>query len=367
MRTPICVRLGIEYPIFAFSHCRDVVAAVSRAGGFGVLGVSRHSPEELAVDLEWIAEQSGGRPFGVDLIFPTTFAGNDLDALGASVPDEHREFVRGLMERFDVPAPADQDSARLYSAHKLTPDNARALAEVALDADIAMLVSALGLPPEDLADRARARGIVLGALVGTPRQAQRQLDGGMDVLIAQGNEAGGHVGDISTMVLVPQVVDLAGDRPVLAAGGIADGRQVAAALALGAQGAWLGSAWLTTQESDLQPGLVARLLDASSSDTVVSKSYSGKPVRLLRTPWVKAWEEDGAPRPLPAPQQGLLVRDAMTSAVEHGIPEVLGTPLGQVVGQLRRQETCAMVVGRLVEEFIASAGSVSELLDADDN
>lgn len=362
MNTDVCNRLGIELPIFAFSHCRDVVAAVSRAGGMGVLGVSRHSAEELAVDLAWIADQCKGKPFGVDLIFPATEAKGAAPPPDAELPTAHRDFVDSLVERFNVPPPADQTSARLYSAHKLTHANFRELAEVSLRSDVRLLVSALGSPPPDIVERCRAQDVPIGALVGSVHHAQRQIEAGTDILIAQGNEAGGHVGPLSTMVLVPQVVDVAGGRPVLAAGGIADGRQMAAAMALGAQGVWLGSVWLSTVESDLQPGLVNRLLAATSSDTVVSRSYSGKPARLLKTPWVQAWESDDAPRALPTPLQGQLVRDAMTSAVEHGIDDVLGTPVGQVVGMMHRRERCADVVNRLVEEFVEAAQHVGALV-----
>ncbi|MGB4136881.1 MAG: nitronate monooxygenase [Microbacterium sp.] len=366
MRTEITRTLGIEYPIFAFSHCRDVVAAVSKAGGFGVLGVSRHSEEDLRVDLRWIRDQVGDKPFGVDLIFPEKSAAGETEEESlAKIPAQHREFVAGLMRRFAVPEPTDESSARLYSAHKLTVEHFERLAEVALEMDISMLVSALGTPPAHLIEDCRAKGIQLGALVGSTRHAERQIAAGTDVLIAQGHEAGGHVGNISTMVLVPQIVDVAQGRPVLAAGGVADGRQVAASLALGAQGVWMGSVWLTTSESDLQDSLVERLLAAQSSDAVVSRTYSGKPARILRTEWVSAWEEEGAPSPLPTPLQGLLVRDAMTSAVEHGIPAVLGTPVGQTVGQLVRRESCAGVIGRLVEDYIGATERLYELNEDD--
>ena len=366
MKTEVCSTLEVEYPIFAFSHCRDVVAAVSKAGGFGVLGVSRHSAEELRIDLRWIRDQIGDKPFGVDLIFPAkTAAGETEEESLARIPPQHREFVAELMAKFDVPAPTDSSSARLYSAHKLTSAHFVKLAAVALETDVSLLVSALGSPPPEVTAAARAKGVLLGALVGSARHAQRQIEAGMDILIAQGNEAGGHVGSISTLTLVPQVVDVAGGRPVLAAGGIADGRQMAAALALGAQGVWLGSVWLTTVESDLQSGLVDRLLTATSSDTVVSRSYSGKPARLLRTQWVNAWEDESTPSPLPTPLQGLLVRDAMTSAVEHGIEPVLGTPVGQVVGMMNRRDTCAGVIGRLVEGFIDAMGPLTALLDVE--
>ncbi len=367
MKTEVCEQLGIEYPIFAFSHCRDVVAAVSKAGGIGVLGVSRHSAEDLAVDLAWIQKHSGGKPFGVDLIFPAKEAAiaNEEDAL-ASIPAQHRDYVAGLMRKFDVPNPTDSTSARLYSAHKLTRDHFTRLAEVALEFDVKMLVSALGTPPQSVIDAARAKDVKLGALVGNPRHVKHQIAAGVDILIAQGHEAGGHVGNVSTMTLVPQIVDVAEGRPVLAAGGIADGRQVAAALTLGAQGVWLGSIWLTSVESDLQPALVERLLRATSQDTVVTRSYSGKPARMFRTEWIEEWESETAPKTLPTPLQGLLVRDAMTSAVEHNIEPVLGTPVGQIVGQLTQRDSCANIINRLVEEFIgATEGLISLVSDED--
>lgn len=363
MNIDVCRQLDIKYPIFAFSHCRDVVAAVSKTGGMGVLGVSRHSAEELAIDLKWIVEQTGGKPFGVDLIFPAKGLSRE-DAVDEALPEEHRAFVAALIDQFDVPPPTDGESARLYSAHMLTSEHFTELAHVALEfPEVKFLVSALGAPPTEVADRARAQGVKLGALVGSPRHATRQIEAGMDILIAQGHEAGGHIGNISSMVLTPQIVDIAEGRPVLTAGGIGDGRQMAAAFALGAQGVWLGSVWLATVEGELPPKLLKRVLGATSEGTLVSRAYSGKSVRLLRTPWFDAWEGEDAPKPLPTPLQGMLVRDAMTSAVEHQVDAVLTTPIGQIVGMMNKQETCAGVVSRLVEQFIEATGNLIHILE----
>jgi len=356
MRTPVCDLLGIEFPLFAFSHCRDVVAAVSATGGFGVLGASRHTPDELVTDLRWIEEHSRGNPFGLDLVFPSSYEGDDLEALTAQLPAAHVAFVRELQDRLGIPAPAEAEGSHAYSAHKLTMENARGLWEVAADGPIRLLVSALGPPPPDVLRQAKQRGIAIGGLVGKPSHAARHVDAGADLIVAQGSEAGGHVGEISTMVLVPQVVDAVGSIPVLAAGGIATGRQVAAALALGAQGAWMGSIWLTTTESEMRDGLRGALLKAESSDAIVSRCFSGKPVRLLRTAWVDAWEAPGAPTPLPTPLQGLLVRDAMTSMLEHDIAGAASTPVGQAVGLMTQTTSVANTMLRLVDEYIEAVG-----------
>jgi NAD(P)H-dependent flavin oxidoreductase YrpB (nitropropane dioxygenase family) len=356
VRTPVCDVLDIEFPLFAFSHCRDVVAAVSATGGFGVLGASRHTPDELAVDLQWISEHSRGKPFGLDLIFPLTYAGDDLAALTAKLPPEHVAFVRDLQHRLDIPPPADTEGAHAYSAHKLTMANARAQWEVCADSPIRMLVSALGPAPADVIRQAKQRGICIGGLVGKPSHAALHVEAGADVIVAQGTEAGGHVGQISTMVLVPQVVDAVGATPVLAAGGIATGRQVAAALALGAQGAWMGSIWLTTTESEVGPRLKQALLQAESGDAIVSRCFSGKPSRMLRTAWTDAWGAPGAPDPLPTPLQGLLVRDAMTSMLEHDMAGAATSPVGQVVGLMTQTTSVANTMMRIVEEYIEAVG-----------
>lgn len=370
MRTPICESLDIEFPIFAFSHCRDVVAAVSAAGGFGVLGASRHSPADLAIDLEWIHEHSRRKPFGVDLVFPVTAAkksdqnnddGNADLFFDDGIPEGHRDFVESLAVRFDISAPSDVDSGRLYSAQNLTEEHMSALWEVARDGRVAALVSALGPAPADIRAEAHDRGVLIGGLVGSPRHARHHVDAGADFVVAQGSEAGGHVGQLSTMVLVPQVVDEVGAVPVLAAGGIADGRQVAAAMSLGAQGVWIGSLWLTTVESDLQDGLKNKLLAATSNETVVSRCYSGKPVRLYDSPWVRAWSAPDAPEPLPTPLQGRLVRDLMVSMSEHSRSDIQTTPVGQVLGMMNEQRSASGEVMRLVEEFIDSTAALAAM------
>src|SRR5687767_2850757 len=310
MRTGICDQLGIEYPVFAFSHCRDVVAAVTRGGGFGVLGATAYSPEQLDVEMRWIDEAVGGKPYGVDVLVPEKLAGMqrgsgfDAAALNALIPEEHRRFLDSLLAQYGVePAaaggddggPGDGERGAGGIAAGLSGEGALRLIEVALHHPVRLVANALGAPPEEMIKAAHAADVPVAALAGKREHAERHAAVGVDIVVAQGYEAGGHTGEIATMVLVPEVVDAVGETPVLAAGGIGSGRQIAAALALGARGVWMGSVWLGTEEYHSVPGLREALLRAGSADTVRSRIYTGKPARLLRNRWTEAWNEEDAP------------------------------------------------------------------------
>jgi NAD(P)H-dependent flavin oxidoreductase YrpB (nitropropane dioxygenase family) len=364
VRTDLARRLGVEYPIFAFSHCRDVVAAVTAAGGVGVLGTTRQSPELLDYDLRWLDEHVGHRPYGVDLLFPVGSEGDDLAELAARIPAGHRQFVDDLRARFHIPAPKDA-AAYSHQGDNLIPTHQRAREkmEIVLAHRPRLVASALGPVPRDIVDRLKAHDCLIAGLVGAPGQAGRHVAAGADMVIAQGTEAGGHTGEISTLVLVPQVVDEVAPVPVLAAGGIGDGRQVAAALALGAEGVWTGSVWLATVESDVEEPVKRKLVAATSRDTVRSRCLTGKPIRQLRTPWVDAWGEPGAPEALPAPLQGLLVRDTMTGIFDHEVEPVMGTAVGQVVGTVHSVRRVRQVMDDLVEGFIDGANRLATLLE----
>jgi NAD(P)H-dependent flavin oxidoreductase YrpB (nitropropane dioxygenase family) len=365
MRTRVTEMLGIDFPILAFTHCRDVAAAVSAAGGLGVLGAVAHSPEQLDVDLTWIREQTGGRPFGVDLLIPRKYAGSDeggLEApsLRAMLPEEHRQWIDGLLERYGVPAmpEATDEAQRSMRRLAIDPKTMAPLIDVAFRHGIRLFASALGSPPAWLVGRARREGVPVAALAGRLDHAIAHRDAGVDLVIAQGTEGGGHTGEIATMVLVPQVVDAVAPTPVLAAGGIATGRQVAAALALGAEGVWCGSVWLTTHEAETAPAVKEKFLAASSSDTRRSRSLTGKPARMLRTAWTDAWEEPGAPAALPMPLQSMLVADAqrrihrLAHQSGSGAQQLVTYFVGQVVGQMNVAKPTRAVVAEMVEEFI---------------
>lgn len=361
MKTRICDRLGAEVAIFAFSHCRDVVAAVTQAGGFGVLGASTYSPEQLERELAWIDEHTAGRPYGIDVIIPTAYdrdAEASSEALEAMIPAEHRAFMDGLLADAGV-AELDQAS-RTALRHQLaegrggmTPDGARRLVAVALEhPQVRLVVSALGAPPPDLVEQLRRRGIVVGAMCGKAAHAERQIAAGAEVVVAQGTEAGGHTGDISTMVLVPEVVAVAGDRAaVLAAGGITHGSQIAAALAMGAQGVWCGTIWLGTKESELSAFEKRVVFSTPTEGTVRRKARTGKTVRMIRSELSEAWERPGAPPYLPTPLQGILYNEAHERVVRAGRADLYSFPVGQSVGAVRQETTVRAVMYRLQLEY----------------
>lgn len=361
MNSDLCKRLSIEFPLFAFSHCRDVVAAVTNAGGMGVFGAATMSPEQLEEELTWIDAQVKGKPYGVDLIVPNKFEakGEDIpDAqILAMVPEGHKDFANGILQEHGV-EPGDLDPIRaeqLVFRQNISAEGAQRSLDVAFSHPIALIANALGLPPQDMLERGKAAGVAVGALVGTAEHARAQVAAGVDVIIAAGGEAGGHTGEISTMVLVPEVVQaIAGsDVPVLAAGGIATGAQMAAAMAMGAAGVWCGSVWLTTAEAETNPVVKEKMLAASSRDTVRSRSRTGKPSRQLVSSWTKAWEGKGAPKPLPMPLQTLVSEPALhridhLSQQGHAGAEDLATYwVGQGVGLMNQ----AMSAGGVVQDF----------------
>ncbi|MGI9645029.1 MAG: nitronate monooxygenase [Ilumatobacteraceae bacterium] len=368
MKTTITDMFGIEFPIFAFSHCRDVVAAVSKAGGVGVLGAVGHSPRALEIDLDWIEAEVGDRPYGVDLIVPAKYAGSDQGGLSIGeirrmLPQEHRDYVDDILRRYDVPPLADDaaggfgsgtdDQAAPMSAESQDPN-----LEITLAHDAAVVVNALGPPPAHMIERCQEEGRRVAALAGKPQHAERHVNAGVDVVIAQGSEAGGHTGEIGSMVLIPEIVDAVDDTPVLGAGGIGGGRQMAAAMALGAQGVWCGSVWLTTEEAETHPVVKDKFLQATSADTIRSRSRTGKPARQLRSAWTDEWEDPATPMPLGMPLQPVLVNEAIQRIDRASYQEGSGAHqlanyfVGQIVGSMNESRPAARVVYEMVEEFI---------------
>jgi len=373
MRTRVAEMLGVEFPICAFSHCRDVVAAVSNAGGFGVLGAVAHSPERLHTELTWIEEQTNGKPYGVDLLLPHKYVGAESGGIDTRqarelLPEEHRAFVDDLLVRYGIPVPTDEE--RLPPGElNISPKGYEPLLDVTFAHRIRLIASALGPPPADLVRRAHDNDVLVASLAGTTQHARRHAAAGVDLIVAQGTEAGGHTGEVATMVLVPEVVDAVAPVPVLAAGGIARGRQIAAALALGAEGVWCGSVWLTTEEAETLPVVKDKFLAASSSDTVRSRSLTGKPARMLRTAWTEEWERPGSPDPLGMPLQSALIGDPQLRINRAaGQPDSKARELatyfvGQVVGSLNKVQPAGSVVLDMVSEFIDAVGRLDELVE----
>ncbi len=367
MRTELCDRFGIQYPIFVFTPSEKVAAAVSKAGGLGVLGCVRfNDADDLETVLQWMDANTDGLPYGVDIVMPAKVPteGTSVD-INKLIPQTHRDFVAKTLADLGVP-PLPDDEERSEGVLGWLHSVARSHVEVALKHPIKLIANALGSPPKDVIDQAHAAGVPVAALAGSAKHAQRHVDNGVDIVIAQGHEAGGHTGEIASMVLVPEVVDalaaLDGKAAVLAAGGIGSGRQVAAALALGAQGVWMGSAFLTAAEYDLGERLPSgrsviqeAMLAATSSDTVRRRIYTGKPARLLKSRWTDAWDAEGAPEPLPMPLQNILVSEAHQRMSESSDPTTVAMPVGQIVGRMNEIRPVADIIAELVEGFEAAS------------
>jgi NAD(P)H-dependent flavin oxidoreductase YrpB (nitropropane dioxygenase family) len=375
MKTPICDMLGIEFPLLAFSHCRDVVAAVSRAGGFGVLGATAHSPASVREELRWIEDHSGGKPFGIDVLIPENLAtaGEShvtYNSLKSRVPERHSAFARQLLEEagVDLVEPKVSDDR----PQPFDPERALEVLDAAFEFPIRLIANALGVPPASMIEMGRRHGVPVAALVGAKEHAIRQVNAGVDILVVQGGEAGGHCGEVSTLVLVPEVLKAIKpirDVPVLAAGGIMNGAQMAACMAMGAAGAWTGSVWLATVESETSEIFREKMIEASSRDAVRTRCRTGKPARQLRSAWTEAWERDPtSPGPLPMPIMSLVSEAALRSAdraAAAGNPrarELVTYFVGQGVGLIDAVRPAGQVVQEFKEEFLAAIQHLDTLV-----
>lgn len=376
MHTKVMDLLDIEFPIFAFSHCRDVVAAVSKAGGLGVLGAVAHTPKRLEIDLAWIEKEVGRRPYGVDLIIPASDRGSPsesftIEDIVRMIPAEHQAFVEDILARYEVPTLPDDDRPdRSGEAAPFSAGTAGPQLEIALAHRTAFVANALGPPPQFMIDRVKEEGKLVGALAGKAVHAERHVAAGVDIIIAQGSEAGGHTGEIGTMALVPEVVDAVAPVPVLAAGGIGRGRQVAASLALGAQGVWCGSVWLTTDEAETHPVVKEKMLRATSADTIRSRSLTGKPARMLKSAWTDEWDRPDTPDPLGMPLQPILAAAAQerisrgAHVASSGAEKLANYFVGQIVGSMNQRTTSAQVVMAMIDEYIDTVQALQAQLEA---
>jgi NAD(P)H-dependent flavin oxidoreductase YrpB (nitropropane dioxygenase family) len=365
MRSPIhtrvCDLLGVEHPIFAFSHSVDVVVAVCRAGGVGVYGGTRHLPEEIESSLAAIRQRVGTRPFGVDLVLPKGMPErNNREDIEAQIPEEHRAFVDHLFDKYNVPRDG-QPGPR--SRFVRSDEMAARQADVVLHSDVDIFAMGIGSPPEFI-KAAKESGKLVLSLVGSPKHAKRAIDLGADILVAQGHDSGAHTGPIGTYSLVPQVVRMAGDIPVLAAGGVATGEHIVAALAMGAVGVWVGTAWLVTKESETSPVVMKKLLAAGSEDTVITRAQSGKTNRQLRTAWTEEWEAAGAPIPLKMPYQDILVGDLLGAIQRHEVEPLIGSGVGQGIAWFTKETTVADVMATFVAEARAAMEALARIQEA---
>lgn len=375
MKSPICDMLGIEFPLLAFSHCRDVVAAVSRAGGFGVLGATVHTPDTLERELKWIDDHVDGKPYGIDVLIPeniSTSGEKDVTwkSLEARVPKEHREYTSDLLKKYDIELTTTDVADN--QPQPFDAKTALELLEISFNHPIRLIANALGVPPKAMIEMGRKHNVPVAALVGAKEHALRQVAAGVDILVVQGTEAGGHCGEVSTLVLVPEVIKAikkVRDVPVLAAGGIMTGRQMAACMAMGAAGAWTGSVWLATVESETSEIFREKMIAASSRDAIRSKGRTGKPARQLRSVWTDAWDRaPESPGALPMPLQSIISRDAFDSidrAAASGnakARDLVSYFVGQGVGLIDSVKSAGAVVQEFKEEFAEAVEHMNALL-----
>ena len=375
MKSPLCDMLGIEFPLFAFSHCRDVVVAVSRAGGFGVFGATSHSAETVEQELKWIDAHIDGKPYGIDVLIPenmSTSGEKDVTwkSLEQRIPAEHRAYTRDLLKKHGI----ELTTSNIADNQPQPFDARRAMEvlEVSFSHPIRLIANALGVPPREMVEMGKKHDVPVAALVGAKEHAVRQVAAGVDILVAQGTEAGGHCGEVSTMVIVPEVIKAVKairDVPVLAAGGIMTGRQMAAAMAMGAAGAWTGSVWLATVESETTETFREKMIAASSRDAIRSRGRTGKPARQLRSVWTDAWDRaPESPGALPMPLQSMISRDAFISidrAAAAGNPQardLVSYFVGQGVGLVDSVKSAGAVVQEFKEEFIEAVEHMNSLV-----
>lgn len=360
MRTEFCKKLGLDVPIFAFTHCRDVVVAVSKAGGIGVLGAVGFTAAQLKEELDWIDAHIGDHIYGVDVAIPQKYEGMGetdpyklVEMLQAAIPEQHRKFAEQLLKDHGVPEwPEDNDEVTLsFSALQ-----AQVLVDEALTRpNCRMIVNALGTPPADIVKQVHDAGRLIGALAGRLKHGIKHKEAGLDFVVCQGSEGGGHAGEVTSMVLWPQMVDAVAPLPVLAAGGIGNGRQILAAMSMGVAGVWMGSMWLNSAEAAAEPAQRDSYMKATSEDTVRSRSWTGKTARMLKNEWTEAWGRADTPDTLPMPLQGYLTFDAVRRTHRYAgsseCQKIAFNPIGQVVGQINEVESCRDIMQRLLTEY----------------
>ena len=375
----------IEFPLVAFSHCRDVVVAVSKAGGMGVLGAVGHTPEMLEQDLKWIDENIDGKPYGVDVLVPNNFEGKGSsmtsEDLRNMIPQEYRDFRADVLKQYDVDGESlrgggDSKEKEIRSDSRfgknLKEKGAKKLLGVAFSHPIKLIANALGVPPKWMLDMGKEKGVKVAALLGAKEHAVRQVQAGVDILVVSGTEGGGHCGSVSTMVLIPEVkraIKGYRDVPILAAGGIATGEQMAGIMAMGADGAWCASVFLPTTEAETSENIKEKMVNASSSQTVRSKSRTGKHSRQLKSAWTDAWEAKDAPEPLPMPLQTMVGEPALAiiskqATLGHEGAKDLDTYwVGQGIGLVNETISAGQTVQKFKEEFIVGYERITNLFE----
>ena len=371
LHTPLCDFLGIDYPIVLAGMSSGggqasaatpvkLVAEVSNAGGLGVMGDSFADLDQLDAGIKELRRLVGDRPFGVDFLLPATRAeltsSNKEDVYAQIERDypKHVAVVESLIKEHGL------ERGALSASEPMTTDLLNRKIEVLLDNRVPVFAAGLG-DPAFMTERAHAQGMKVIGMVGAVRHAERQVAANVDIITAQGTEAGGHTGNISTFVLVPQIVDVAAPRPVLAAGGVGSGRHLAAALSLGAQGVWVGTAFLMAEETNLPDALQEQIISGTSSQFTVGKFSSGKQMRSYHNVVKEAWEQSGL-QPLQMPLQGLVQEPFSQAAKAAGRWDLIGNPSGQIGGTLKERRPAKQIFMDIVEEARETIGDLQQTI-----
>jgi NAD(P)H-dependent flavin oxidoreductase YrpB (nitropropane dioxygenase family) len=355
VHTPLCDRLGIEVPIISAGMGPiagpELVAAVSNAGGLGVLGCTSMSADEVRSVIRRTRELTD-RPFGVDLILPARLdqGGVRVHDIASRIPAEHRQVAERIAAELGVEPREESGIPASAGDRRALGTDAEAQIDVVIDEHVPVFVGALGSPAA-FAPRLHDAGIVIMSVVGSTKQAVQVARDGADVVIAQGTEGGGHTGHVGTMALLPQVLD-AVDVPVVAAGGIGDGRGLAAALVMGCEGVWVGTRFLASAESRLADWQKQELLAAADQSPTISRAYTGKRFRLLPNGWTSRWEQASVD-PLPMPLQPVLTGFVLGGlATDRGGRQgVSMNGAGNIVGLVHE----ILPASELVEQMVAQA------------
>lgn len=374
LRTRLCDLLGIEYPVLLAGMGPTVgesnhgvagpalVAAVSNAGGLGVLGGTGYGPAEMEQAIKEIRALTD-RPFGVDILLPVLGPKGgaaaelpDMNTLTAMIPAAHREKVEAMRVALGLPEvaprPARNASERAGMASALFDPQSQI--DVIVGMGVPVLATGLG-DPAPFMRQLRDAGTKVISLVGNVKGARRVLASGVDAVVAQGTEAGGHTGRIGTLALLPQVMDVAGDVPVVAAGGIGDGRGLAAALAMGCEGVWCGTVFIATEEAHQERSRKERIVAADDESTRVSRIYSGKTMRNLTNPLIEAWDESGI-KALPMGMQSALIAPLLRGAEAAGHNDWSMLAAGQVSGLVKAIRPAGDVVAEMVSDAAQRLG-----------
>jgi NAD(P)H-dependent flavin oxidoreductase YrpB (nitropropane dioxygenase family) len=344
LHTKLCDMLGVELPIIAFTHCRDVAVAAINAGGFAVLGEAMKTSDEIVENINFIRERVDGRPFGIDLVLPSSAPPKGTPGeLLAEIPTEYHDYARQIKDKYDVPDPLNPQALHQWGG--MNKELGRNQIDVLLEERVPVIATGLG-SPDFLIDAAHERGLKVFGLIGKTRQAERQISRGVDAVVAQGYDAAGHTGAMGTFSIVQEVAAAAGDTPVIAAGGVTSGRHLAASLCLGASGIWAGTAWLASVESDIEEVVKERILAAGADDTSRNPYISGKTMRVLRCPWTDEWAKPEAPPVLKSPYQMLLSSEYIQASNDHLRGDLMTEAVGQGVSFLKkRQPTREILLG----------------------